>query len=156
MNADLAYLLGMLHDGHISFRDNRVIVEFYQQNTGILQYLQQILERRYNYRPRITKHRGAYRLRVFKKEISSLIANLSRNTDFRKIPWSIAKYFVAGYIDAEGCLLIDREYTRIVVTQADKEDLLRLSELIEENTEINCTKIQGPYAHKMSKKRCIT
>ena len=151
MNEDIAYLLGMLRDGHISRRGNKTIIEFYQQNIDILKRLQSTLIQNFSYQSEIRKHKDVHRLRVFRKEVSNTIANLSRSIDFRKISWDTAKYFVAGYVDAEGSLLIGRRI-RIVVTQADKEDLSRLSELIEENTDINCTKIQGPYAHKMSKK----
>ena len=148
MDPDMAYLIGFLHDGCITNFGKKRVVEFYQKDTNLLNEARQLLVKNFNYAPSIRPHKGASRFRVYKKEI---VLELEKNFMTPKFEdWSSAKQYIAGFTDAEGCL-IQGKRTRMVLTQADKLKLETISGLLKTHLEMSCNPT-GPYGHKSSKK----
>jgi len=141
-------LVGFLHDGCITNFGKKRVVEFYQKNLKLLNEARNILETKFDYSPTIHPHKGASRFRVYKKAIVLELETKFKNPKFED--WSSVKNYIAGFTDAEGCL-IQGKRTRIVLTQADRSKLETIRGFLKQYLEITCN-LTGPYNHKSSVK----
>ena len=61
------------------------------------------------------------------------------------------KYFIAGFVDAEGSLIKLKTGLRVAITQSDADVLKKISKVLHK---LNIhSKVYGPYEHRNSKKQ---
>ncbi len=149
-NKDIFYIVGFLADGCLSERKWKYEVEIYQRNRKLLREIARLFEKNFLLKPKISWHNGAYRLRVCSKPLFFYLRDLLKScSDLEKIRFN--KYFIAGFIDAEGSLIKTKKGVRFVITQADKDILMKIARILKKRFKIH-SRIYGPYKHRNSRK----
>ena len=112
----MAYLLGALRDASIDIRKGKNYeVKIAQKNRKWLEILQTIIERKFGYKGKITKHQKNYHiLRITRKTVVERIVAIAEITTpqsqwntptiIKKQPLEIQKEYIKGFFDAEGGL----------------------------------------------------
>lgn len=149
-NKEIYYILGFLADGCLPKRKWKYEIEIYQKNLKILRKISNMFEKNFNLKPKISLHKNAYRLRICSKPLYLYLTELYEEAlkNFHKSKFR--KYFISGFLDAEGSLIRTKNRTRVAISQSDADVLKKISKVLDE---FNIhSKIYGPYQHRNSKK----
>ena len=150
-NKDVFYILGFLADGCLPKRKWKYEIELYQKDKKLLNKIARLFEINFNVKPKISLHQNAYRLRICSKPLylylKEHLEDVQKNLEKKKFK----KYFISGFLDAEGSLIKTKNGKRVAITQSSAEVLSRISKVLQ-NIDIH-SKVYGPYQHRNSKKK---
>lgn len=104
-NAEIAYLIGAMHDGFLYEKDYCISVG--QKNEEWLEYLQMLFQKNFNVKSKIRKwkSKNAFELRIFSKNLFFFLKDNFYKEEVPQIIRENKKFwipYVSGYFDAEG------------------------------------------------------
>jgi len=150
-NKDIFYIIGFLADGCLPKRKWKYEIEFYQKNKKLLRKISKMFEKNFEVKPRISLGKNVFRLRICSKPLYIYIKDLHNSTIKKLEKLKLSKYFISGFLDAEGSLFKTKNGWRVAITQCDADVLRKISKVLQRNN-IH-SKVYDPYNPKTSRKQ---